>query len=105
MKRTLSLILILTMLLSLAACGSKDAAPTDDGNAPSQEQGGGEEQSGGTTGTPDEPEQPEQTQPAEQEPAETASRSRRSRLTTAERAGAGKGACQAARAEARAQAG
>ena len=60
MKRTLSLILILTMLLSLAACGSKDAAPTDDGNVPSQEQGGGEEQSGGTTGTPDEPEQPEQ---------------------------------------------
>lgn len=70
MKRTLSLILILTMLLSLAACGSKDAAPTDDDNAPSQEQGGGEEQSGGTTGTPDEPEQPEQTQPAEQEPAD-----------------------------------
>ena len=74
MKRTLSLILILTMLLSLAACGSKDAAPTDDGNAPSQEQGGGEEQPGGTTGTPDEPEQPEQTQPADnskpkQEPA------------------------------------
>lgn len=65
MKRTLSLILILTMLLSLAACGSKDAAPTDDGNAPSQEQGGG------TTGTPDEPEQPEQTQPAEQEPADS----------------------------------
>ena len=58
------------MLLSLAACGSKDAAPTDDGNAPSQEQGGGEEQSGGTTGTPDEPEQPEQTQPAEQEPTD-----------------------------------
>ena len=52
MKRTLSLILILTMLLSLAACGSKDAAPTDDDNAPSQEQGGGEEQSGGTTETP-----------------------------------------------------
>ena len=74
MKRTLSLILILTMLLSLAACGSKDAAPADDDNAPSQEQGGGEEQSGGTTGTPDEPEQPEQTQPADnskpkQEPA------------------------------------
>lgn len=65
MKRTLSLILILTMLLSLAACGSKDAAPPDDDNAPSQEQGGGEEQSGGTTGTPDEPEQPEQTQPAD----------------------------------------
>ncbi len=71
MKRTLSLILILTMLLSLAACGSKDAAPADDGNAPSQEQGGGEEQSGGTAGTPDEPEQPEQTQPAEQEPADS----------------------------------
>ena len=71
MKRTLSLILILTMLLSLAACGSKDAAPTDDDNAPSQEQGGGEEQSGGTTGTPDEPEQPEQTQPAEQEPTDS----------------------------------
>lgn len=70
MKRTLSLILILTMLLSLAACGSKDAAPADDDNAPSQEQGGGEEQSGGTTGTPDEPEQPEQTQPTEQEPAD-----------------------------------
>lgn len=70
MKRTLSLILILTMLLSLAACGSKDAAPTDDDNAPPQEQGGGEEQSGGTTGTPDEPEQPEQTQPAEQEPTD-----------------------------------
>ena len=71
MKRTLSLILILTMLLSLAACGSKDAAPTDDDNAPSQEQGGGEAQSGGTTGTPDEPEQPEQTQPTEQEPADS----------------------------------
>lgn len=71
MKRTLSLILILTMLLSLAACGSKDAAPADDDNAPSQEQGGGEEQSGGTTGTPDEPEQPEQTQPTEQEPADS----------------------------------
>lgn len=71
MKRTLSLILILTMLLSLAACGSKDAAPADGGNAPSQEQGGGEEQSGGTTETPDEPEQPEQTQPAEQEPADS----------------------------------
>lgn len=71
MKRTLSLILIFTMLLSLAACGSKDAAPTDDGNVPSQEQGGGEEQSGGTTETPDEPEQPEQTQPAEQEPADS----------------------------------
>ena len=70
MKRTLSLILILTMLLSLAACGSKDAAPPDDDNAPSQEQGGGEEQSGGTTGTPDEPEQPEQTQPTEQEPTD-----------------------------------
>ena len=65
MKRTLSLILILTMLLSLAACGSKDAAPPDDDNAPPQEQ------SGGTTGTPDEPEQPEQTQPAEQEPADS----------------------------------
>ena len=65
MKRTLSLILILTMLLSLAACGSKDAAPADDDNAPPQEQGGG------TTGTPDEPEQPEQTQPAEQEPADS----------------------------------
>ena len=65
MKRTLSLILILTMLLSLAACGSKDAAPPDDDNAPPQEQGGGEEQSGGTAGTPDEPEQPEQTQPAD----------------------------------------
>lgn len=70
MKRTLSLILILTMLLSLAACGSKDAAPPDDDNAPPQEQGGGEEQSGGTTGTPDEPERPEQTQPAEQEPTD-----------------------------------
>ncbi len=69
MKRTLSLILILTMLLSLAACGSKDAAPTDDDNAPPQEQGSGDAQPGGTTGTPDEPEQPEQTQPAEQEPA------------------------------------
>ena len=71
MKRTLSLILILTMLLSLAACGSKDAAPTDGGSAPSQEQGGGEEQSGGTAGTPDEPEQPEQTQPTEQEPTDS----------------------------------
>ena len=71
MKRTLSLILILTMLLSLAACGSKDAAPPDDDNAPPQEQGSGEEQPGGTTGTPDEPEQPEQTQPTEQEPADS----------------------------------
>ena len=71
MKRTLSLILILTMLLSLAACGSKDAAPTDDDNAPPQEQGSGDAQSGGTTGTPDEPDQPEQTQPTEQEPADS----------------------------------
>ena len=63
MKRTLSLILILTMLLSLAACGSKDAAPADDGNVPPQEQGSGDPQPGGTTGTPDEPEQPEQTLP------------------------------------------
>lgn len=74
MKRTLSLILILTMLLSLAACGSKDAAPPDDDNAPPQEQGSGDPQPGGTTGTPDEPEQPEQKQPADnskpkQEPA------------------------------------
>ena len=71
MKRTLSLILILTMLLSLAACGSKNAAPTDDGNVPPQEQGSGDAQPGGTTGTPDEPEQPEQTQPTEQEPADS----------------------------------
>ena len=71
MKRTLSLILILTMLLSLAACGSKDAAPTDDDNAPPQEQGSGDPQPGGTTGTPDEPEQPEQTQPTEQEPTDS----------------------------------
>ena len=71
MKRTLSLILILTMLLSLAACGSKDATPTDDDNAPPLEQGGGDAQPGGTTGTPDEPEQPEQTQPTEQEPADS----------------------------------
>ena len=71
MKRTLSLILILTMLLSLAACGSKDAAPPDDDNTPSQEQGSGDAQPGGTTGTPDEPDQPEQTQPAEQEPTDS----------------------------------
>ena len=71
MKRTLSLILILTMLLSLAACGSKDAAPADDDNAPPQEQGSGDPQPGGTTGTPDEPEQPEQKQPAEQEPTDS----------------------------------
>lgn len=71
MKRTLSLILILTMLLSLAACGSKDAAPADDDNAPPQEQGSGDAQPGGTTGTPDEPEQPEQTQPTEQEPTDS----------------------------------
>ena len=70
MKRTLSLILILTMLLSLAACGSKDAAPADDDNAPPQEQGSGDPQPGGTTGTPDEPEPPEQTQPTEQEPTD-----------------------------------
>ena len=70
MKRTLSLILILTMLLSLAACGSKDAAPADDDNAPPQEQGSGDPQPGGTTGTPDEPEQPEQTPTAEQEPTD-----------------------------------
>ena len=71
MKRTLSLILILTMLLSLAACGSKDTTPTDDGNAPPQEQGSGDAQPGGTSETPDEPEQPEQTQPTEQEPADS----------------------------------
>ena len=63
MKRTLSLILILTMLLSLAACGSKDAAPTDDDNAPSQGQGSGDPQSGGTTETP-KPETPAEDKPA-----------------------------------------
>ena len=71
MKRTLSLILILTMLLSLAACGSKDAAPADDDNAPPQEQGSGDAQPGGPAGTPDGPEQPEQTQPADQGPADS----------------------------------
>ena len=71
MKRTLSLILILTTLLSLAACGSKDAAPADDDNAPPQEQGSGDPQPGGTTETPDEPEQPEHTLPTEQEPADS----------------------------------
>ena len=71
MKRTLSLILIFTMLLSLAACGSKDAAPPDGDNAPPQEQGSGDPQPGGTTETPDEPEQPEQTQLAEQEPTDS----------------------------------
>ena len=71
MKRTLSLILILAMMLSLAACGSKDTTPTDDGNAPPQEQGSGDAQPGGTSETPDKPEQPEQTQPAEQEPTDS----------------------------------
>lgn len=71
MKRTLSLILILAMMLSLAACGSKDTTPTDDGNVPPQEQGSGDAQPGGTSETPDKPEQPEQTQPAEQEPTDS----------------------------------
>ena len=71
MKRTLSLILILAMMLSLAACAGKDTTPTDDGNVPPQEQGSGDAQPGGTAETPDEPEQPEQTQPAEQEPSDS----------------------------------
>lgn len=83
MKRTLSLILILTMLLSLAACGSKDAAPTDDGNAPSQEQGGGEEQSRRNDRDADEPEQPSRRSQQSRSRRTTASRSRRSRRTTA----------------------
>lgn len=69
MKRTLSLILTLVMLLSLAACGTKDAPPPDN-DMPPQEQGSGDSQPGGTAETPDEPAKPEQTPPTEQVPEE-----------------------------------
>ena len=69
MKRTLSLILTLVMLLSLAACGTKDAPPPDN-DTPPQEQGSGDAQPGGTAETPDEPAKPEQTPPTEQVPEE-----------------------------------
>ena len=72
MKRTLSLILILAMLLSLAACGSKDT-PAPDNDTPPQEQGSGDAQPGGTADptTDEQPAKPEQAQPSEQEPEDS----------------------------------
>ena len=76
MKRTLSLILILAMLLSLAACGSKDT-PAPDNDTPPQEQGSGDAQPSGTADpttdptTDEQPAKPEQAQPSEQEPEDS----------------------------------
>ena len=48
-KKIITLLLAFTLTLSLAACGSKDAAPPDDGNVPPQEQGSGDAQPGPST--------------------------------------------------------
>ena len=67
MKRTISLLLALMMLLTLAACGTKPDTPQTSDDLPAQEQGNGDVQPGETSGTPDESAQPELTQPAESE--------------------------------------
>ena len=73
MKRLLSILLTLSLLLSLAACGSKksDSGAADpDDSVTSQEPETGGSQPDTTDEQPDGTDEPEETQPAEQEPAE-----------------------------------
>ena len=73
MKRLLTILLTLSLLLSLAACGSKKSASgaTDpDDSVTSQEPETGGSQPDTTDEQPDGTDEPEETQPAEQEPAE-----------------------------------
>ena len=73
MKRLLTILLTLSLLLSLAACGSKksDSGAADpDDSVTSQEPETGGSQPDTTDEQPDGTGEPEETQPAEQEPAE-----------------------------------
>ena len=73
MKRLLTILLTLSLLLSLAACGSKksDSGAADpDDSVTSQEPETGGSQPDTTDEQPDGTDEPEETQPAEQEPAE-----------------------------------
>lgn len=73
MKRLLTILLTLSLLLSLAACGSKKSASgtaDPDDSVTSQEPETGGSQPDTTDEQPDGTDEPEQAQPAEQEPAE-----------------------------------
>ena len=73
MKRLLTILLTLSLLLSLAACGSKksDSGAADpDDSVTSQEPETGNSQPDTTDEQPDGTDEPEETQPAKQEPAE-----------------------------------
>ena len=73
MKRLLTILLTLSLLLSLAACGSKksDSGAADpDDSVTSQEPETGGSQPDTTDEQPDGTDEPEGTQPAEQEPTE-----------------------------------
>ena len=73
MKRLLTILLTLSLLLSLAACGSKksDSGAADpDDSVTSQEPETGGSQPDTTDEQPDGTDEPEETQPAKQEPAE-----------------------------------
>lgn len=73
MKRLLTILLTLSLLLSLAACGSKKSdsgATAPGGSVTSQEPESGDSQADAADEQPDSTDEPEETQPAEQEPAE-----------------------------------
>ena len=73
MKRLLTILLTLSLVLSLAACGSKKSdsgATAPGGNVTAQEPETGGSQPDTTDEQPDGTDEPEETQPAEQEPAE-----------------------------------
>ena len=73
MKRLLTILLTLSLVLSLAACGSKESASgaaAPDDSVTSQEPEPGGSQTDTTDEQPDGTDEPEQTQPAEEEPSE-----------------------------------
>lgn len=74
MKRLLTILLTLSLLLSLAACGSgKDSASgaaAPGGSVTTQEPETGEVQPGADNAQPDSADEPEETQPAEEPPVE-----------------------------------
>ena len=73
MKRLLTILLTLSLVLSLAACGSKESASgaaDPDDSVTSQEPETGGSQPDTTDAQPDGTDEPEETQPAEHEPAE-----------------------------------
>lgn len=73
MKRLLTILLTLSLLLSLAACGSKKSdsgATAPGGNVTAQEPETGDSQADAADEQPDSTDEPEQTQPEEDTPAE-----------------------------------